>query len=344
MIKIVIILAIFVASAYGGCDRDRNVQFENPLYLNYGDGFFYIQGLTNGEAVVIYKHPDDARIFGQYTFKDDKCQYETVYYYVLRGKYEFTNPFISDETTFNITNKISFVKNGQGYEIEYNVHPRGIGIFQNLGQNAERKILPTATFKRTPARPAREIYPSFAGIGKQNLKVSYLRNGENFVQFIGHQNKFASIEGSYTLRTSDRRYHTIVYEIPLDDFDYVGMAVKEYEISTEENFFRSGVLQLFVNGTAMDVKFFVNKNGFHVSELLRSGVSQPVTQQQQRPTGVQRPFGPFNVVPQRGVQNPQQNFRQPQQQQQQNARFLTPTFSRPDQLTVPQPQSPQTGR
>lgn len=55
---------------------------------------------------------------------------------------------------------------------------------------------------------------------------SYLRNGENFVQFIGYQNKFTSIEGSYTLRTSDRRYHTIVYEIPLDDFDYVGMAVK----------------------------------------------------------------------------------------------------------------------
>lgn len=55
---------------------------------------------------------------------------------------------------------------------------------------------------------------------------SYLRNGENFIQFIGHKNRFASIEGSYTLRTSDRRYHTIVYEIPLDDFDYNGMAVK----------------------------------------------------------------------------------------------------------------------
>lgn len=39
----------------------------------------------------MYKHPDDARIFGQYTFKDEKCQYETVYYYVLRGKYEFTS-------------------------------------------------------------------------------------------------------------------------------------------------------------------------------------------------------------------------------------------------------------
>lgn len=49
------------------------------------------QGLTNGEAVVIYKHPDDARVFGQYTFKDERCLYETVYYYVQNGKYEFTS-------------------------------------------------------------------------------------------------------------------------------------------------------------------------------------------------------------------------------------------------------------
>lgn len=52
------------------------------------------QGLNNGEAVVIYKHPDDSRIFGQYTFKDERCLYETVYYYVNQGKYEFTSEFI----------------------------------------------------------------------------------------------------------------------------------------------------------------------------------------------------------------------------------------------------------
>lgn len=51
------------------------------------------QGLSNGEAVVIYKHPDDSRIFGQYTFKDERCLYETVYYYVNQGKYEFTSKF-----------------------------------------------------------------------------------------------------------------------------------------------------------------------------------------------------------------------------------------------------------
>lgn len=49
------------------------------------------QGLSNGESVVIYKHPDDTRVFGQYTFKDERCLYETVYYYVQNGKYEFTS-------------------------------------------------------------------------------------------------------------------------------------------------------------------------------------------------------------------------------------------------------------
>lgn len=52
---------------------------------------FVSQGLSNGEAVVIYRHPDDPRVFGQYTFKDERCSYETVYYYVSNGKYEFTS-------------------------------------------------------------------------------------------------------------------------------------------------------------------------------------------------------------------------------------------------------------
>jgi hypothetical protein len=120
------------------------------------------------------------------------------------------------------------VKNGVGYEVEYSLSPRGVGIFQNLGATAEKQILPKTSFKKTPvpSRPIRELNPNFANIGKQNLKVSYLKNGENFIQFIGRRGQFSSIEGSYTLRTSDRRYHTIVYEIPLNDFDYVGMSVK----------------------------------------------------------------------------------------------------------------------
>lgn len=144
--------------------------------------------------MVIYKHPDDARIFGQYSFKDERCSYETVYYYVQNGKYDFTSewtfffcfieffqshqfqflfkdPYVSDESSFNVTNKISFVKNGAGYEIEYSLSPRGVGIFQNLGPQAERQILPTASFKRTPALQIRSINPNFANIGKQNLKV-----------------------------------------------------------------------------------------------------------------------------------------------------------------------------
>lgn len=77
-----------------------------------------------------------------------------------------------DEANFNITNKISFVKNGATYEIEYNINPKGFGYLQNLGTQAERKIFPEPLIKKTPAlRPVREIFPSFEKIGRQNLKV-----------------------------------------------------------------------------------------------------------------------------------------------------------------------------
>lgn len=110
---------------------------------------------------------------------------------------------------------------------------------------------------------------------------SYLRNGENYIQFISSRNPFKSIEGQYTFRTSDRKYHSITYEIPIDDLDYNGMVIREYEMSTEENFFKTGTLRIGVNNSAMDVKYFVNKNGFHVSDLQRPvsvSVQAPVAQ------------------------------------------------------------------
>jgi len=50
----------------------------------------------------MYKHPDDTRVFGQYTFKDEKCLYETVYYYVQNGKYEFTSKFTAVPELYKI--------------------------------------------------------------------------------------------------------------------------------------------------------------------------------------------------------------------------------------------------
>lgn len=120
----------------------------------------------------------------------------------------------------------------------------------------------------------------------------------------------------------------------------------EYEIATEENFFRSGTLALNVNSTQMDVKFFVDRNGFHVLDL--QGPKAPQRPQQQ-PTGVQRPFGPLFNLGRANVRpvplNPQQQPNRPnvnqlqqlpianRQARNQNERFLNPTFSRPDLLT-----------
>lgn len=75
------------------------------------------------------------------------------------------------------------------------------------------------------------------------------------------------MEGQYTFRTSDKKYHSVTYEVPLDDLDYSGINIREYEVSTDENYYKTGTLGLDFNGKQMDVRYFVNKDGFHVTNL-----------------------------------------------------------------------------
>jgi hypothetical protein len=155
--------------------------------------FFVLRhGLTNGEVVVIYKHPDEpSKVFGQYTFKDDLCKYETVFYYVENDKLEFTSkacnetsgklnlkrlnylsdPYIIDESHFNISNKLDFNINKEGYEIVYHVYPRGFGVFHNFKPEHVKNILSDPIIKKTPAVQLRGRPPIFSKLGKQNLKV-----------------------------------------------------------------------------------------------------------------------------------------------------------------------------
>lgn len=49
----------------------------------------------------------------------------------------------------------------------------------------------------------------------------------------------------------------------------------EYEISSEESFYRPGTLQIFANGTSQNVKYFVTSNGFHLSSLQKLGGNRP---------------------------------------------------------------------
>lgn len=103
-----------------------------------------------------------------------------------------------------------------------------------------------------------------------------MKNGENYIQFISKKGQFISIEGQYTLQTSDRKYHTVTYEIPLEDFDFNGVIVHEHEMSAEENFHKSGTLRIDANGTLMDVKFFVNKTGFFVADIEKPLTNRPL--------------------------------------------------------------------
>lgn len=37
-----LVLLLSCASVYSACDRDATVEFKTPLYLSFGEGFFYM--------------------------------------------------------------------------------------------------------------------------------------------------------------------------------------------------------------------------------------------------------------------------------------------------------------
>lgn len=129
------------------------------------------------------------------------------------------------------------------------------------------------------------------------------------------------MEGQYTMRTSDRKYHTITYEIPLVS-DY-GMIIREYEISTKANFLKTGTISLGLPGAQMNVKYFVDSSGFHVANL--QTVESLSTISTKPKEALQKEANQI-IETNRKVRNQQRPglF---------NSRVLNPTFSRPELLT-----------
>lgn len=136
-------------------------------------------------------------------------------------------------------------------------------------------------------------------------------------------------------------------------------------MSTEENFFKSGTLRLDINGTNMDVRYFVNSKGFHVNDLKRLDENQrpiasvPNPPQRAALSPLQRLLGALQPTPVANapIQNRQALGPNPVQAQNggaarpinrivrnqadprgvrplaYNTRILNPSFSRPDLLT-----------
>lgn len=167
-----------------------------------------------------------------------------------------------------------------------------------------------------------------------------MKNGENYIQFVSQRSAFPSIEGQYTFRTSDKKYHSVTYEIPLD-LDYSEMLVREYEVSSEDNFYKTGTISLGVNGTQMDVKYFVNRSGFHVTNLSKPAAKPAATARPVPAVPSVNPSAPVNrpvpIPVNRPANNrPVRNRPQPGTNRPGAvgaARMLSPSFSRPDLLT-----------
>lgn len=145
-----------------------------------------------------------------------------------------------------------------------------------------------------------------------------MKDGENYIQFVTQRSSFSSVEGQYTFRTSDKKYHSITYEVPIEELDSNTIIIREYEISTPDNFYKTGTLRLGLNDTSMDVKYFVNRDGFHVTDLKSPDGGEPAL-----PLGL--PAG-RPVRNNRPVRNRPARATQP-------PRALNPSFSRPELLT-----------
>lgn len=85
------------------------------------------------------------------------------------------DPYIIDEARFNVTNKLNFNLDKEGYEIVYHVYSRGFGVFHNLKPDAIKTVLKNPSIRKTPAVNLRGHVPNFPKLGKQNLKV-YVHN------------------------------------------------------------------------------------------------------------------------------------------------------------------------
>lgn len=81
------------------------------------------------------------------------------------------DPYVIDESMFNVTNKLNFNLDKEGYEIVYHVYPRGFGVFHNLKPEAIKNVLKDPIIKKTPAANTRGRAPMFPKLGRQNLKV-----------------------------------------------------------------------------------------------------------------------------------------------------------------------------
>lgn len=96
--------------------------------------------------------------------------------------------------------------------------------------------------------------------------------------------------------------------------------IRENEISSAEAFFKTGTLRLRINGTDTDVKYYINRSGFHIQDFIKTDPIKEVVALMStvRLFPSNGSFSNQSKLSRRGIGN---------------NRILNPSFSRPDLLT-----------
>ncbi|CAO1355103.1 unnamed protein product [Diamesa serratosioi] len=190
-----------------------------------------VQGLSNGESVVMYKIPDEKMIKVQYIYTNSEQFYGIRTYSIVgNGPIVDYAKVVKKEKTFLIQKTLAFKQNGKDVEIKYEISEKGFKLLQGIEGTAIETL-----------EPSQETNGSAHLTGFQlsyenNYDNSDIRHGQFFFQNLFKTN---SVYGGYTFFDQCLDYFTIKYEIE-DAFDdncriNVESYVKDFEANPESS-------------------------------------------------------------------------------------------------------------
>ncbi|CAO1431394.1 unnamed protein product [Diamesa hyperborea] len=261
---IILIVPLIVSGS--SCVQSSEIKFQQPYYLRFNKGFFYIHGLTNGESVVIYKLPgENGNLIGHYTFLTSNCLYKTHYYRLsTNGKYVNEEPSLSSYKDFEIDSKLFFNLDGVEKLINYKINAKkGYSIYTDIEPSESINL---ASLISVPASEFNYHNVSESMfLDNEQLQYTTINDGRLFYQIYNLENLI--INGHYTLRTSDEKYHTINYSIiPFKRNNTIDPGKSDFN---NEDKYDTDKPSFELNCSEKKLSYKINKYGFEVQSNIK---------------------------------------------------------------------------
>ncbi|CAO1368252.1 unnamed protein product [Diamesa serratosioi] len=122
MLKLFSVLLLITSTVIASEIGSTCLASKAPKYFNFDKGFFYIQGLSNGESVVMYRIPNEKMIKVQNIFTNSDSFYEI--------------------RTYNIIKNRKVADYGKDVEIKYKISEKGFRLLKGIDGTAIETLEP----------------------------------------------------------------------------------------------------------------------------------------------------------------------------------------------------------